>query len=106
MDLIQKVKGSLPGNWHKGSYTDLDSGNRCVIGWLYYHDAQNHQSNVHSSCNVETFRMVLADIAEEQFPDRVTDLLDHIIEVNDHPDTTEDDIMMILEKAEVRMEEL
>jgi hypothetical protein len=49
-----------------------------------------------------------ADVVKEQFPERVvgvgTDL--PLARFNDHPDTTLDDVILVLEKAAVRAEEV
>lgn len=50
---------------------------------------------------------LLSEIALEQFPDRIiSDEPSPIVEVNDNPLTTFDDVVMIFEKAIVKAEEM
>lgn len=49
---------------------------------------------------------VLAQVCREQYPDRVGTRRSDAISVNDHPDTTFEDIERIYEKAIVRLQEM
>lgn len=101
---FRKAAEAVPGHLHKGDYFD-GNGNACAAGHVY------QALGCHSQEDVDGWRdepehgrawELLNQTAIAMFPDRGT--LD-IAEVNDHPDTTEDDIVSILEKAAVRWDE-
>lgn len=86
----------LEHGWIKGTMYALDgSDSVCVVGacakvGLCTEDAKTDQD----------VWIVLGAIAREQFPDRLCpERHSDIVAVNDHPDTTLADIVMILEKA-------
>ena len=89
--------------WFKGSiywHAPLHSGsnNHCLITAL---------GAVHST--VKEFEVV-ADVCRTQYPDRIHRMTNDIagcvmISVNNHPETTFDDVERILEKAAIALDE-
>ena len=106
MNLIREAASRLPGHWHKGSMTD-GNGNHCALGHLW------EVSKSYEDSDVERWRAFpyLDKVAIEQYPDRVVDPDDHlsglaaIAQLNDHPATTEDEIVAVMEKAAILLDE-
>lgn len=107
MNIIREAMKSLPGHWHKGGLTDRN-GNYCGLGHIINaFDLTGLDITGHTSA-VDVY--YLLDIkAKEMFPDRLgnenTAASAAFPQVNDHPDTTEEDILAVMEKAAIAWEE-
>lgn len=105
MNALYKAAQSLPGHWHQGDYAD-GRGNYCAAGhWLKaigYTDKQMDFAEPETDEDTNAMCALLNKVAIELFPDRG---FQFIAEVNDHPDTTEEDMVTVLEKAAVRWDE-
>lgn len=80
---------------HKGSARNDETGSVCAIRACVEVEARATS--------------ILDKIAIEQYPDRVkanSVNLRPIAQLNDHPDTTLDDIRMVFEKADIHSQEL
>lgn len=113
MNSIREAAKNLPGHWHKGDYTD-GQGNYCGIGHvLKASGLTDEQIEMGDGDFVEARLDVLNKVAGEQFPDRAFTMPSAGIVVenpyfayfNDHPDTTEDEVLAVMEKAAVVYEE-
>lgn len=108
MNIISEALTTLPGNWCQGRLED-NQGNMCVMGHLnrsiagldYYSDfSRSHREYC------KTYA-VIKEVGREQFPERWTKAMDMSLTIfNDHPDTTEEDVILVMEKAAIKMEEL
>lgn len=102
-NFFDKAAKSLPGHWCKDVYAD-GNGNYCAAGHMLlamgYIPEQMTFDFVESSSETEAIRMI-NKIAAEMFPDRVRVAAPFIADLNDHPDTTEEEIVSVLEKAAV-----
>lgn len=68
-----------------------------------------------SAVNSPLIQNLVADVVREQYPERIETLplsyLDRyldcatIVTFNDHPDTTKDDVVAVLEKAAIKLDE-
>lgn len=84
--------------WGKGLYVSSD-GKRCLMGAISRASITQPMSNVRRTLtNIE-------DIILEQFPERFISLGAITPNFNDHPDTTLEDVILVLEKAAIRAEE-
>ena len=93
-------------------------GSVCVAGAMNMAAREHHA--VYSAVSTPTWNMplhgnawkMLDTVAREQYPDRVGDaaVLRYVqypvVDVNNHPDTTIDEMLLLMEKAAVRVEEL
>lgn len=89
----------LPGHWLQGELDD-EKGNRCGLGWLC--EAYGlKRSNVGQGGPLYTADIELMNIAaEDKFPDRIVD--DQMVPFatfNDHPRTTESDVVAVMDLA-------
>jgi hypothetical protein len=93
--------------WTKGAFTDL-SGRHCLQGALY---------EAHGVCPLRRGSVVgplpsalaadvrlVNDVVEANYPERFGGV--GVSRFNDHPETTVDDVVLVLEKAAVRRDEL
>jgi hypothetical protein len=88
------LQGWTENQWCQGGLSD-EQNRLCIIGRI---------------CSVTTFKEqgptchFLNKIASQMFPDRTR--IGYAFPVNDHPDTTFQDIQSILEKCAVRWDEI
>jgi hypothetical protein len=81
--------------WCKRTFED-QSGRMCLFGALSAaHTAAIEQGHPMDRAWLNRVRGVV----QEQFPNRTTGAL---MSFNDHPDTTVDDVVLVLEKAAIR----
>ena len=105
MNPIREAASRLPGHWHKGSLSD-GNGNFCGLGHLDQVCLEEDIRPIDSA----RFWQLMDDVALEQYPDRVDE--DELVEkpyfaqFNDHQDTTEDEAVMVMEKAAIKWDEL
>lgn len=112
MNFIAKAAENLKGNWHQGSYIDMfDKRNMCGIGHVAVasgkYDAVGLNFNgisITDDNEVTKAVKILGEIVLEQFPDRV--FYENFVGFNDHSATTEDEVVMVLEKAAVKFDEM
>jgi len=102
MNYIRKALERLPGRWYKGGLGD-GAGNWCGIG---------HLQEVAPFRNAHDYGQQQMDkVAEEQYPDRLGSKdgagfqLVPFAAFNDHPDTTEDEVIAVMEKAAILWDE-
>lgn len=65
------------------------------LGWLF---ASNPRGQAADG--------VLCDVVREHWPERCSRPVEHIVDFNNHPDTTQDDVERAFEKAIARAEEM
>lgn len=93
MDIMKAYNYMSRVGMHKGHLRGMN-GSVCALGACVDVDLTYEVTNV------------LDAVAEELYPDRYTpDGLRPIAAVNDHPDTTLDDMRVIFEKAQLRLDE-
>lgn len=100
MNVIEKALQNLPGHWYQGGLGD-GKGNYCGIGHV-----SNASFNQYRAVDYAT--SLMNEVALEQYPDRFegdTSMVPFAV-FNDHPDTTEADVIMVMEKAAIKMEEM
>jgi hypothetical protein len=112
-NVIGKAAKNVKGHWFQEAYYDGD-GNFCGVGHLAKAYAEEHGLDV-SEVFGGTFwgeileiKKVMDKVAGEQYPERALDgdsIVPHFPFFNDHPDTTEDEVIAVMEKAAVRWEE-
>lgn len=86
--------------WTKHAFTD-DGGRHCLQGALY--DAYGLCPDKVTGELADDVRIV-NQMIEEQYPDRFGAV--GISRFNDHPETTLEDVVRVLEKAAIRKDEL
>ena len=103
-DAIQVLVRS---GWSKESFTDQD-GRHCMQGALYAIHGQAPWSERYTPRAVRgelaTDIRLINHIIEEQYPERHGGV--GISRFNDHPDTTIDDVVRVMEKAAVARDEM
>lgn len=92
MNLIDKARESLAGNWHQGSY-DGPNGTGCVLN----HFDRATGGRTIKSPHFETWLFV------DSFAR--TEAGTNIYAFNDDPSTTEEDMLLFLKKASVAYDE-
>ena len=101
MNVIREAAHRLPGNWHQGSiYGGHD--NYCGLGWV---DKVAKEQGVDETWSLWT---LMGEVAREQFPERINPFADEVAfaQFNDHRATTEDEVVAVMEKAAVRLDEV
>lgn len=83
--------------WHKGSAGGY-AGPNCLVGAAYCIGADL------SVVRHAYFFVGLDETIREQFPERIR-IQESIAAFNDHEETTFEDVMLVLEKAAIRVEE-
>lgn len=112
---LRTAAENLPGKWHKNDFTDY-RGNYCGLGHIMRAHGMKRSDVVNEDYldreDAETIKeqMNLAgEVAKELFPDRFEGAslswLFGFPTFNDHPDTTEEEAVQVLEKAAIRWEE-
>lgn len=111
---IRKAAENLKGNWYKGYYFNSRNHSKmCGIGHLQsaifdkpLDLATNEALNDGERWNLygEAYEIV-NNTAGEQYPDRMKHSTFNFPNFNDHEDTTEDEVIAVLEKAAVRYDE-
>lgn len=96
MNPIREAMNNLSGHWYKGGLSD-GNGNNCGLG---------HVLRV-SGSTYDAARCIMNNVAYEQYPDRSNfDNLKGFASFNDHPDTTEEEVLAVMEKAAIKWDEL
>ena len=99
MNIIDKALSNLPGHWYQGGLGD-DNGNFCGIGHILY--ATPYEGSADNAINL------MSEVAKEQYSERIDPDNRHtckFAQFNDHPDTTEAEVIAVMEKASVRLDE-
>ncbi len=123
MNPIREALNALPGHWQKGSLND-NKGNHCGLGHMHnalggsdgylpmvFDDsAPEYKLSRDLRIEAERLRGIMDEVAVEQYPDRVglspLAYSSKFAEFNDHPDTTEDEVVAVMEKAAIRLDEI
>lgn len=97
--------------WGKGAYLEPHTGNVCGLGAIAIavgmNDCDiNRGTLFNPPAEFDAHRKHLDDIATEQFPDRIGTGWFGFFGFNDHPDTNIEDVLLVLEKAAVRADEV
>ncbi len=92
--------------WTKDAFTD-DSGRHCLQGALYEAYGlcalDSRGVGVRLSRELAEDVRLVNDVIEAQFPERFGGI--GVSRFNDHPDTTIEDVVRVMEKAAVRKDE-
>lgn len=94
--------------WTKDAFTDGD-GRHCLQGALYEAYGVNasdcaHHMRLRLAGELAADMRLVNDIVASEYPDRFGGV--GASRFNDHPETTVDDVVRVLEKAAVRRDEL
>ena len=94
--------------WTQGAFTD-DSGRHCLQGALY--EAYGCQPRQHgrltrttTNADITADVRLVNEVIAAEYPDRVGAV--GISRFNDHPETTIDDVVRVLEKSAIKRDEL
>lgn len=126
MNAISQAAQNLKGNWHKGGYNGPNNSH-CGLGHVglvlcgkditsrfSLFTLTNEVINPDESLNVNEYTgmwKTMTEVANEQYPERTRDPYGvtsgdpSFASFNDHPSTTEDDVIAVMEKAAVRWDE-
>jgi hypothetical protein len=108
-NVVRTAAERLRGHWFQGDLAD-GHGNRCAVGWLMQ-AAEVYQLKTIEALEDPAFSRALGLLntaAVDKFPDRVDPSLPRnnrpheIVQVNDHEDTDEVDVLAIFELAALR----
>lgn len=94
--------------WTQGAFTD-EQGRHCLQGALYEAHGctpRQHGRLTRTSTNgdITADIRLVNDIIAAEYPERVGAV--GVSRFNDHPDTTIDDVVRVLEKSAIRRDEL
>lgn len=102
MNIVREAASNLKGHWLQGKMRDGD--NRCGIGWLCETAKQTKLND-----QVLLGLSFMTEVVREQYPERLDgpeiSSIPPFAKFNDHPHTTEDDVVAVMEKAAVRLDE-
>lgn len=110
MNKISEAVAGLPGRWFKGNIYDANKENFCGLGHLWnVHGLLGKSVIVAQSPEILGQADLMDEVAIEQYPDRIpfrNEEADRAFaQFNDHPATTEDEVIAVMEKAAVRWDE-
>ena len=92
--------------WTQDAFTD-EAGRHCLQGALYEAYGQRpfdaRQRNVRLSPEMADDVRLVNEVIEAQYPERTGGV--GVSRFNDHPDTTLEDVVKVMEKAAVRKDE-
>jgi len=92
--------------WAKDAFTDA-AGRHCIQGALYeahgLRPFDGRQIAVPLTCEMADDVRLVNEVIAAQFPERTGGV--GVSRFNDHPDTTVEDVVRVMEKAAVRMDE-
>lgn len=101
MNPIREAIKTLPGNWIKGTMSDND-GNHCGLGHLACALRDYEDKFRPLRINIRGIALsAMHTVACEQYPERG----ENFVDFNDHPSTTEAEVIAVMEKAAVRFDE-
>lgn len=112
MNTLWQAAQKIRGHYHKGDYAD-GKGNYCMLGAMAsVRGVQDtiltgdEEGDILFDHEFNAQENILKEIIEEQFPDRLgLNRFPGVPTFNDHPDTTEDEVVAVLEKSAVRWDE-
>lgn len=116
MNPIREAAEQIKGHWHQGYYHTDDMKKFCGVGMMrkVVGDLENvnpfatgNDWRSPSEAYYSTIRCageIMDGVAAEQFPDRMEGV-ESFVSFNDHPETTEDEVIAVLEKAAVKWDE-
>jgi hypothetical protein len=92
MNILNKAAKAVPGRWHKGGISD-GRGNYCAVGHII------NACGMHVVPNeiMQTVNTLASEMSNGKYG--------HVANFNDDPDTTEEDIITLLEKGAIRLDE-
>jgi len=109
---IREAVQKLAGHWHHDGYTDYNNPepNGCGLYWLDQVRLEDEDAIVTASgvTKYDVAENILRKTAAEQFPERAAVPGNKFCSFgffNDHPDTTEDDVIAVMEKAAIAFDE-
>jgi hypothetical protein len=99
MNVINRTADALKGHWCKEPRDG--QGNMCIavrLGSVSGHVDHQYRNAAE----------IIRDVVVEQYPDRLETIYGFtpIVLFNDHDDTTEDEVLAVLDKAAVRYDEV
>lgn len=107
MNVIREAAARLPGKWHKGSLYGPDD-TACGLGHVIKVASENSTDMPKIVFLPPEITDIMNKVALEQYPDRAirNDVLPHpFAQFNDHDDTTEDEVVAVMEKAAILLDE-
>ncbi len=96
MNIIEKAMENLPGRWSQGKYND-GNGNSCGLGHVL--KVSINETGQSWSKESEDAFTIMNSVAQEQYGTV------GFAQFNDLPDTTEDKVLAIMEKAAIKFDE-
>lgn len=117
MNVIRQALANLPGKWFQGDIRNpYNRDEKCGLGHLSDICVPHPLHNKDGEALFNQAAILISKVAGEQFPERkgsrYTDSELHgnssafcFADFNDHPDTTEDDVIMVFEKAAILLDE-
>lgn len=101
-NVFRTARENLPGHWMKGDFTD-NQGNFCVLGHIAVAlGEQNGNFDEMPDEITKPYHTVLSDIIDEQYHAFGR----YPVDFNDGEETTEDDVVMVLDRAIAYCEEI
>ena len=105
MNLIREAMGIMA---KRGmcQYTQLDySGRVCVVGAVNL--AADGRTGHLPKKGSQSYRalLLISEVAKEQFPERAYPAMEYPSPFNDHDNTIIDDVLRVMDKAAVRLDE-
>lgn len=88
--------------WRKNAFGNAKNG-FCILGAV--RETMGGQMFCHNIFNTNE-HSTLRDVILEQFPDRVNPLSDVVPNFNDHDSTKIEDVILVMEKAAIKMDEV
>ncbi len=103
-EMLRVALENVPGNWHQGNMFGDEGDSACGLGHVNRAALTSGSFMPRSEMNAAYESMAV--VAGEQFPERAWNSQRHTFAAfNDHPDTTEDEVIAVMEKAAIQLEE-
>ena len=99
---IREGLKTLPGHWHQGGWRN-GAGDQCGGGHVRSVIAKEFGEHTEFFRSMDLVFKIMGEVAYEQFPERAE--VASFFRFNDHPDTTEAEVIAVMEKAALLLDE-
>lgn len=103
MSILQEMRDRVTKRtqWTKYKIATPKQNRFCMVGWVGRIQQEQH---VHHADAFQA-KDLLMEVIREQFPERLKRFSENIPTFNDHPDTTFEDVRLVIEKAAIKEQE-
>ena len=104
MSILQEMRDRVTRHtqWTKFKLHTEKKTRSCLVGWV--RKIENELGNQYQGDSIKAKDLIM-EVIKEQFPERLNRFNQNIPSFNDHPDTTFEDVRLVIEKAAIKEQE-